>query len=613
MTAFSKMTSQMTSLNLWESSDFLWLEAAQNKSLPVMSISRGLNPQIKLGAQTATIPGSAVKRSIQGILGILQFPLTTFLVAINQKRKVGEIEGQVVYRLESVEFIPISTISPQSSAEIDAQKRCQSLVENALSTPSYYFTYQGGDLTNTKQRQSLTLPDSGDSDWKKADKRFLWNYHMGSSLLNLANSGDRSKVAPFLVLLIHGAVYIHRCSINGKSFVWALVSRRSRFQTGTRFFARGSDRNGNVANFCETEQIVEYEGQVASYVQTRGSMPFLWGQIPCIKYMPMPKVYGTEQENKTVLAAHFHEQVAFYGEQVIINLVNSVTNKKKKYEGQLEDKFRKLIIDLNQNDVHYEAFDFHKECSKMRYDRLVLLKDQLAKYSFGYFHKIGSAVGSNQKGVFRTNCMDCLDRTNVVQSYMNKEALADILSKLGLLRSNSIAELEQNEAFLQTYRNSWADHGNLISIQYAGTGALKTDFTRTGVRTHWGLLQDGWNSAIRYVKNNFKDGQRTDGIKFLIGELSTNDLVEVESLKRKKVANSEQSPIIYLPYILLAVVVLMALNLLTASGLNWRMFGLSGVYIFLVYLFFQLLVHNSTEFVDYPSSVLLSRQRNRQN
>ena len=41
---------------------------------------------------------------------------------------------------------------------------------------------------------------------------------------------------------------------------------------------------------------------------------------------------------------------------------------------------------------------------------------------------------SLQKGVFRTNCMDCLDRTNVVQSYMNKEALADILSKLGLLR-----------------------------------------------------------------------------------------------------------------------------------------------------------------------------------
>ena len=144
---------------------------------------------------------------------------------------------------------------------------------------------------------------------------------------------------------------------------------------------------------------------------------------------------------------------------------------------------------LLQTDVHYEAFDFHKECSKMRYERLARLRDQLANYNFGYFHKKKSVVGSNQKGVFRTNCMDCLDRTNVVQAYMNKDALADILSTLGILRNNSIAELEENEAFLKTYRNSWADHGNLISIQYAGTGALKTDYTRTGVRTHYGALQ----------------------------------------------------------------------------------------------------------------------------
>ena len=105
----------------------------------------------------------------------------------------------------------------------------------------------------------------------------------------------------------------------------------------------------------------------------------------------MPKMYGTENDHRTVLAAHFHEQVAFYGEQVIINLVNQT-----KYEGRLEEKFRQLVTDLNQNDVHYEAFDFHRECSKMRYERLSLLKDQLANYTFGYFHKVGSAVGSNQ-------------------------------------------------------------------------------------------------------------------------------------------------------------------------------------------------------------------------
>ena len=31
---------------------------------------------------------------------------------------------------------------------------------------------------------------------------------------------------------------------------------------GTRFFARGGDSKGNVANFCETEQLVEHAGQV---------------------------------------------------------------------------------------------------------------------------------------------------------------------------------------------------------------------------------------------------------------------------------------------------------------------------------------------------------------
>ncbi len=85
--------------------------------------------------------------------------------------------------------------------------------------------------------------------------------------------------------------------------------------------------------------------------------------------------------------------------------------------------------------------------------------------------------------------MDCLDRTNVVQAYLAADVLAKILSSWGVLNTDSVAELERNEAFLKVYRNSWADHANLISVQYAGTGALKTDFTRTGMRSHYGVLQ----------------------------------------------------------------------------------------------------------------------------
>lgn len=54
----------------------------------------------------------------------------------------------------------------------------------------------------------------------------------------------------------------------------------------------------------------------------------------------------------------------------------------------------------------------------------------------------------------------------------------------------------------------WADHADVISIQYSGTGALKTDFTRTGKRTYNGMLRDLKNSLQRYYKNNLRDGIR---------------------------------------------------------------------------------------------------------
>lgn len=66
--------------------------------------------------------------------------------------------------------------------------------------------------------------------------------------------------------------------------------------------------------------------------------------------------------------------------------------------------------------------------------------------------------------------------------------------------------IDAHEEFNYKFRNIWADNGDSMSVQYAGTGALKSDFTRTGKRTKYGLLRDGGNSLVRYVINNFYDG-----------------------------------------------------------------------------------------------------------
>lgn len=62
-------------------------------------------------------------------------------------------------------------------------------------------------------------------------------------------------------------ISIHQCSLNGKPFFWTIVSRRCCFRAGTRLFTRGIDVQGNVANFVETEQIVEIGGDRSSFVQ----------------------------------------------------------------------------------------------------------------------------------------------------------------------------------------------------------------------------------------------------------------------------------------------------------------------------------------------------------
>ena len=49
---------------------------------------------------------------------------------------------------------------------------------------------------------------------------------------------------------------------------------------------------------------------------------------------------------------------------------------------------------------------------------------------------------------------------------------------------------------------------------YAGTSALKGDFTRTGKRTQAGVLADGVNALTRFYKNNFIDRER----QLLIGK-----------------------------------------------------------------------------------------------
>merc|ERR1719348_2371927 len=138
----------------------------------------------------------------------------------------------------------------------------------------------------------------------------------------------------------------------------------------------------------------------------------------------------------------------------------------------------------------------------------------------GYFWLDSHGKVCSQGGVFRVNCVDCLDRTNVVQTAMARAVLEIQLTKLGVVQP----EHGLSASCKKNFQSLWANNGDMISMQYAGTNALKGDYTRTGERNLSGLVKDGVNSASRYYLNHIKDSLRQAAIDLLIGNPISEDI-----------------------------------------------------------------------------------------
>lgn len=70
-----------------------------------------------------------------------------------------------------------------------------------------------------------------------------------------------------LIMFFFIVVAINEVEINGQILNWTIISRRSVEKAGTRFYSRGINEQGKVANFVETEQIVEFNGHCISFLQ----------------------------------------------------------------------------------------------------------------------------------------------------------------------------------------------------------------------------------------------------------------------------------------------------------------------------------------------------------
>lgn len=287
-----------------------------------------------------------------------------------------------------------------------------------------------------------------------------------------------------------------------KQFDLTVISRRSIKRAGLRYLRRGIDDEGCCANTVETEQILSPRAadtisKTVSFLQVRGSIPVFFTQSP-YSLKPSPIFKHSDDANFQALKKHFDRLQQQYGSLQIANLVE-----KHGVEAPIGEKYQKGVERYNEETtedrrVPFEWFDFHDACRGMKFENvqklIETLKGQLD--SFGSTIEEGGEVTAKQKGVVRTNCMDCLDRTNVCQSSFAKYVLDSQLKAQGY---DMTTQKDQVNSWFNTL---WADNGDAISKQYASTAAMKGDYTRTKRRDYRGALADAGLGLTRFYNGS---------------------------------------------------------------------------------------------------------------
>ena len=338
----------------------------------------------------------------------------------------------------------------------------------------------------------------------------------------------------------------------------SLISRLSCRRTGTRFNSRGIDDEGHVANFVETEVIFWHSsGLCFAYAQIRGSVPVFWEQTSQGLLPHQQKVHVTRSFEATQPAfnKHFEALELKYGCVHVLDLLSGTRTGEvelaSRYTSHIEHYSIRQSGKRDQSPqtalLQQTQFDFHAETKDMGYEAAKAIRLLLEEPAEGFAYFLSDVVREDslqqtqsrtvtvlqQDGIFRTNCLDCLDRTNLVQTIISQMALDSFLRHRGDQASSE---------FWMRHSAAWADSGDALSKIYAGTGALKSSFTRHGKMSIAGALADARKSATRLYVNNFVDKGRQVTIDTLLGRLvdqlpvaledPINDYISTEMARR---------------------------------------------------------------------------------
>uniref|UniRef100_A0A915ENU0 SAC domain-containing protein n=1 Tax=Ditylenchus dipsaci TaxID=166011 RepID=A0A915ENU0_9BILA len=503
--------------------------------LATVSSSSIVTPSEKWNKRKISNNNAGLLRTVDkayGIIGAVRFLCGYYLLA----KVVVTLGYHAIYKIEDVSmvYIPANGL-PSNNPE---EQKYSKLFQTVDFTTNFYFSYTY-DLSHTLQENSL------------AEKNISFN----KNIYLQEQMGLKKNFSKWTLNIVHGFIGYHLVEIPCTKLCLILIARRSAEFAGTRFLKRGTNFNGAVANDVETEQIVwdvgstpDFNtGKFTSYVQRRGSVPLFWSQDKPnnrgVVVVKPPIQVDLVEPHALTTAAHFRELRRKYGHPVIV--MNLVKRREKRHnENMLHEQFLKTVRYLNQfrkpgKCIDYVSFDVsrcHKTSDVLQKLEILGFRALMAHGWFQSFPQLRSReikkhwlldtyqpIYSSdgtlilQHGISRTNCVDCLDRTNVAQFGIGKVALGLQLHAMGYIEEPVI---DLNTEICRVFEELYDEHGDTLAWQYAGSQLVHSIKTYKKTAAFQERSRDVFQTLSRYYSNNFSDFEKQHGINLFLGIFS---------------------------------------------------------------------------------------------
>ncbi|EAW14517.1 phosphatidylinositol-3,5-bisphosphate 5-phosphatase [Aspergillus clavatus NRRL 1] len=482
--------------------------------------------------------GLKLRCSAWALLGFIRFTDAYYMLLVTKRAQVAMLGGHYIYKIDGTELISLtasnsSRLKPEKNPE---EARYIAILNNLDLSRSFYFSYSY-DVTRTLQDnicRERKLHQDGYSQGFHQDYNtmFIWNHHLLSPAIAALKNPYQ-----WCLPIIHGYVDQAKIDVYGRMAYLTIIARRSRFFAGARFLKRGANDLGYVANDVETEQVVADMAETSfhapgpglyanplytSYVQHRGSIPLYWTQDNS-GVSPKPDIeLNLVDPFYSAAALHFDNLFERYGAPIYaLNLIKS--RERTPRESKLLKEYTNAINYLNQflpenKKIIYKPWDMSRAAKSRDQDVVGTLEEIAGEIipKTGFF-KNGIDADSGlqlQNGIARTNCIDCLDRTNAAQFVIAKRALGHQLHALGFIDGTT---LEYDCDAVNLFSAMWHDHGDMIAIQYGGSHLVNTMATYRKINQWTSHSRDMVESFKRYYNNSFLDAQRQEAYNLFLG------------------------------------------------------------------------------------------------